>query len=171
MSSLRSLPLSVPSRSTTRSVSSPPTVPITSFSFSWSMPKAIAGRVPHLGLYDRQVPREIDADNLATHVVAHEGIRGDVDRRVHRVDVVTVLIRYSGDTEELQVTREGCLRHVDALPLEPLQELLLAVDLFRVEDVVDQTASRFLTFQISPPCASLLVLAGIARGIFMRDAN
>jgi hypothetical protein len=84
-------------------------------------------------------------------VVTDERILCGLLRRIDRIDVFALSIRDTGNAEELEVSRQGRLRHLHPFLFQPLEELFLAVDLFRVQNAVDETASRFLTFQSPPP--------------------
>ena len=130
-----------------------------------------ARRVAHLGLDDCKVGGKVDTDDLASHIVPHEGIRAELRGRINRVDVFPALVRNSSYSEELQVTGKGGLGYFDALPFQAFQKRLLTVDLLRMQDVVDQPTPRFLTFQISPPYESPVGLHGKYERVFVRDAN
>jgi hypothetical protein len=93
----------------------------------------------------------LNIDDFTPQVVPDERVLRRLFWRVHRVDIFSVAIRDPGDAEKLQIAGKSGLCDLDPFLLQTLEELLLAVDLLRAQNPVDQPSSRFLALQIGPP--------------------
>jgi hypothetical protein len=109
------------------------------------------GGVSQLRFNHDKIAGELDIDDLAAEIIADEWILGGLLRGIHGVHVFPAAVRHAGDAEKLQIAREGRLCDLDPLFFQPLEKLFLAMNLFRMQNAVDQTPSRFLAFQIRPP--------------------